>query len=190
MSASSSCPSHRPVLKALHLAIQEVSHSSLQKFLILCDSLSALSAFESRVITHPFLADIHDLHTQLLTQGKEIIFMWIPSHVGIYGNHVVDKAAKDALNLEMPNTVFQMVPHRDFRSRVNLYCFKLWQQEWTYQVNNKLYEICPKLSDRLPFSAVNRKQESILTRLHIGHSFLTRFFERKNPLSVMYAIVS
>ena len=58
-------------LKALHLAIQEVSHSSLQKFLILCDSLSALSAFESRVITHPFLADIHDLHTQLSTQGKE-----------------------------------------------------------------------------------------------------------------------
>ena len=161
-------------LKALQLALQEVERSSRRKFLIISDSLSALMAFENRNISHPFLCDLHDAHTQLLTQGKRIVFMWVPSHVGIHGNHVVDKAAKKALDLELSKEIFQFVPYRDFRSRVHSYCNRLWQIDWSLKVNNKLFRICPNLTNPLPFSGlINRKQESILTRLHIGHSYLT-----------------
>ena len=180
-------PNHSSVytaeLKALLLALQEVLRSSRRKFLILSDSLSALAAFKSRNISHPILADLHDLHTDLVLKRKNVVFMWIPSHTGIYGNDVADKAAKEALNYDIPDMAFQFVPHRDLRSKVSAYCFKLWQQDWLLQINNKLFKVCSDLSVPLPSRVNNRKQESVLSRLHIGHTYLTHgwILRREDP---------
>ena len=38
---------------------------------------------------------------------------------------------------------------------------------------NKLFQIQPVRSDPLPRSCRNRKEESVLTRLHIGHTYIT-----------------
>ena len=38
-------------------------------------------------------------YTILAKNGKNIIFCWIPSHVGILGNEKADSAAKSALSL-------------------------------------------------------------------------------------------
>lgn len=160
-------------LKAIQLALQEISHSNRRDFLILVDSLSALSALSSGNITHPFLADVHDMYTQLALRGKRVVFMWIPSHVGIFGNVLVDKAAKEALDIEMPRTPLQFIPYSDFDCKIYAYCFKLWQKEWSNEVNNKLFKVRPNLSEPLTLFTQNRKQESVLSRLHIGHTYLT-----------------
>ena len=86
-------------------------------------------------------------------------------------NNIVDKAAKPALDFELPELTFQFVPHRDFRARVNSYCHKLWQKEWSLQINNKLSKTYPDLSLPHPLHVVNRKQESILTRLQWTYVF-------------------
>lgn len=66
---------------------------------ILTDSLSAL-----HVLQQDFLSDTINLVTTILfkinqfkDQGKFLTCMWIPSHVGLQGNEVADKAAKDSL---------------------------------------------------------------------------------------------
>ena len=48
-------------------------------------------------LVQKFLKD----YTILEKNGKNIIFCWIPSHVGILGNEKADAAAKSALSLPL-----------------------------------------------------------------------------------------
>ena len=108
------------------------------------------------------------------------MFMWVPSHVGIRGNTLVDKAAKDTLNHDIPPLPRQSVFHLDLRRQTKLYCKQLWQDDWSNQPRNKLFQVLPNLSDRLPTMTKNRKEETILSRLHIGHTYVTHSFLLKN----------
>ena len=100
------------------------------------------------------------------------MFMWVPSHVGIHGNTLVDKAAKDALNHDIPPLPRQSVFHLDLRRQTKLYW--LWQDDWSNQPRNKLFQVLPNLSDRRPTVSKNRKEETILKstsyRPHLRHS--------------------
>ena len=59
----------------------------------------------------------------------------------------------------------------------------LWQEEWNCQEDNKLHEIRPQLTEHLLSASGSRKNETVLTRLHTGHSFLTHSFllKREDP---------
>ena len=48
----------------------------------------------------------------LVAIGKHVIFTWIPSHIGIYGNTVVDREAKNALDDPVSNC---SIPYIDFK---------------------------------------------------------------------------
>ena len=53
---------------------------------------------------------------------------------------------------------------------------KLWQQEWDLHNNNKLNKIKPLLSEQLPSCCHNRRAESVLSRIRVGHTWLTQSF--------------
>ena len=42
----------------------------------------------------------HETQTNKQTSSKTVIYCWIPSHIGIYGNEKVDKNATESLNLD------------------------------------------------------------------------------------------
>ena len=46
---------------------------------------------------HPVLAKSLELHLELISDGKEIIFVWVPGHMAIRGNLAADSASKDAI---------------------------------------------------------------------------------------------
>ena len=70
----------------------------------------------------------------------------------------------------------------DLKSKVNTYLDSVGRERWASNINNKLFEIMPDWDDRraLRGSPLGRKEDTVLTRLRIGHSFLTHAFLLRN----------
>ena len=68
--------------------------------MIFSDSLSALQALEKLNSSHPVLIQIQDMLHKIEVDQKEVVFIWVPGHVGIQGNEATDRAAKEALEKE------------------------------------------------------------------------------------------
>ena len=79
------------------------------------------------------------------------------------------------------------MPFSDLKPLTAKYVYQVWQKEWdeTGLVSNKFHEILPKLADKLLSFCNTRKENTVLNRLHIGHSYLTHSFilrEKKKRL--------
>ena len=82
------------------------------------------------------------------------------------------------------------MPFWDLKPLTAKYVYQVWKKEWgeTVLVSDKFHEILPKLPDKLLSFCDTRKENTVLKRLHIGHSYLTHsFFLRKEEAPVCVA---
>ena len=61
----------------------------------------------------------------------------------------------------------------DFKPVVNSYIQREWQSQWDALTENKLHSFLPNVSDDIFRCRTNRREEVVLCRLHIGHSYFT-----------------
>lgn len=91
-----------------------INKSKITNSVILTDSMSVLDALSTRkkndidYVIHRIKSELHTAKNG----GREIKFVWIPSHRGIHGNEAADSLAKEAIlsGTEIPNF---KIPHRD-----------------------------------------------------------------------------
>lgn len=159
-------------IKAIDLALNHIEQSTSRDFIIFSDSLSVLQSLNSRQLDNSLLTDIL-LKYNYLSDLNNIVFCWLPSHVGIKGNEKADIAAKSALALQ-PSDL--KIPYTDFKPCINDNLRNKWQSAWNAAVNNKLHSIKPSLGEWQPSHRTDRKEEVTLARLRIGHTFLTHSF--------------
>ena len=98
------------------------------------------------------------------------MFCWVPSHVSIQGNERVDALAKLALNEPCTNI---KIPYTDLIYYAKFYLRQKWQTFWDQQTQNKLHSVQPELGLWPDSSQERRRDELVLSRLRIGHTYLT-----------------
>ena len=169
-------PNHASIFsaesRAVLLALRIIEQSSGKHFLILSDSLSCLIAIENRKVQNPLILEILEFLHQLLRLDRCITFVWVPSHIGIAGNAAADATAKIALGLPVSNS---KVPYSDFKPLITAHANKIWQGLWDTEINNKLYGVQPVIKSFTPCK-LPRRDEVIIHRLRIGHTFLTHSY--------------
>ena len=102
--------------------------------------------------------------------GTEIVFCWIPSHIGLKGNEQADAAAKEALNIALQSN---FVISSDFRPLITQTVCREWQRQWDELERNKLKELLPNIKEYNPPTFKKRREEVIWSRLRIGHTYFT-----------------
>ena len=156
-------------INAILLALDIITASNRKKFIIFSDSLSVLQALDSGKTDHPFLLKAITQLTELHQNQYNIVFCWVPSHMGLSGNDRADLVAKQALTLPITETP---IPYSDLRQYISQYIRQLWQDSWSVCTSNKLYAIQPELG-YWHTSDLPRKDQIIFNRCRIGHSRLT-----------------
>ena len=70
------------------------------------------------------------------------------------------------------------MPFSDLKPLMAKYVYQVRQKEWdeTGSVSNKFQAILPKHPDKLLSFCNTRKENTVLNRLHIDHSYLTHSF--------------
>ena len=159
------------IYKALRWILGGINSINLNRknVVIFTDSLSALHVLKSGSNKVKFLVfECWKLLKQLLERQCMLVFQWIPSHVGIRGNELVDREAKASLNNLL---VCDLNPSlSDLYSVVNCKLVKYLERDW--EIDRRAFKI-GELKERWEYwpwcEVVNRKVEVTMARLRIGH---------------------
>ncbi|XP_060769056.1 uncharacterized protein LOC132875919 [Neoarius graeffei] len=157
------------ILKALQWVVE-----AQPKNVVLCsDSFSLLHCL--KVYTSnarpDLITDILMLLNNLHRRGCDVSFLWVPAHIGIKGNEVVDQLAKEYLSNDV--VTLPVSPGRtELRSQLMEKVFQTWQAQWDKDLKGRhLYSIQPSVNAQRTLSGV-RSQQVVLTRLRLGHCAL------------------
>ncbi|XP_042577005.1 uncharacterized protein LOC122136668 [Cyprinus carpio] len=160
-------------LIAILLAIQWVEEVKPTRVVICTDSLSALNSLISEQSTsgRNLIYEVLINLLRIQEMGIDLRFLWVPAHVGVLWNEIVDKLAKQAL--KFMNVEVQIpLSKAEIKGRIKEHMNKKWQEMWDNNLKGRhLYNIQKQVGKgRICFT--NRKEDIIITRLRIGHSGL------------------
>lgn len=163
-------------LSAIVLALQIIFTLPVSSFTIFCDSRSALSALDSfNTSLHPLVLSALEWLYLLRNRRYRVGFCWVPGHVGVAGNERADRLAGEAAS-RAPSP--GPVPFRDVFPSIRVAVAACWQRRWeTTAATAKLGEITKTVTQEWDYTHIrNRRLQTLLTRLRIGHTRLTHDF--------------
>lgn len=168
-------------LFALKEALTYVSELDEDQFVILTDSRSALQHLArctSNSRGTPIAYAILDIILNLRDLNKTVVLQWIPSHVGINGNEIVDGLAKEASSLGTPSTYPPF--YTDLIGLVRDHCFELWKEFFDKRSRDcgiwyKTVQTWPLRYPWFDLCKMGRNEIVMALRLRSGHLPLNKF---------------
>ena len=158
-------------MRAIYLALDIIESNDLDNTIILSDSMSGLMSLSKKKVSNIYtLLVLEKLYR--IGNNRNIIFCWVPSHVGITGNEKADVAARDALSLDPGD---KKLPSCDAKSLAKKYALALWENTWASIGPNKLKTIKPDLGPTI-LRDIGRRDQVVMHRIRIGHTHLTSVY--------------
>ena len=159
-------------LYAIKTALISLKISRNVSCVVYTDSRSAVQAIKGQS-TSKIVLDIEEVLLILRRRGVSVVFCWVPSHVGIEGNELADKAAKEAIDQTRIQT--QEIPVADVKSFIKRKVYEKWRTQWERKTVDqvKLKEFCPTFKTTPVNFGLSRRDAWKVTRLRIGHTRIT-----------------
>ena len=182
---SSLCSSFFCEAYAIYKTLNRILQMPFTKYAIFTDSISVLLAMKKYVNVDPLIQQILNIYFQIITSNKKIIFIWIPSHIGIEGNEKADLAAKEAAKQRFHT---HPLSSRDIRRYNNEKVQEMWNDTWKKLQPTKLSHIRSSLNENCQPHLETRRAQTIISRLRIGHSSLTHrhLLNKSSPPTCFY----
>ena len=158
-------------LTAIFLCLTWLEEFRPDNVVIFVDSLSALQAITGSIfkVKSQIIYDIFHLVTSLTRTGMNIVFEWIPSHVGLMGNEMADQAAKSALSLPVYN-MYTPLYKEDIKCLSKRVLKTIWQKNWDdIEKGRRLYQIQNTVNFCITIPNITRQREVILYKLRSGY---------------------
>uniref|UniRef100_A0A6P7GRW0 Uncharacterized protein LOC114340036 n=1 Tax=Diabrotica virgifera virgifera TaxID=50390 RepID=A0A6P7GRW0_DIAVI len=116
-------------LYAILEALKFINKSNQRNYTIITDSMNALCDIQNIYSCNPIYKDIYQELQHAAKGNKHVVLIWVPSHIGVHGNEVVDRLAHEAATSDQVH-LNKIVP-----SDVKL-CLKnvvscAWQNKWS-----------------------------------------------------------
>ena len=161
-------------LNAINMALGELAKERGKTCAIYSDSKGALQTLQQYDPINPIVKKIKaEVCKQSTIYGNNILFCWVPAHSYIPGNERADQAAKQGS--KQPASNFLLVTAQDMKAYIQDKGRKWLQNRWDESdKGRKLYNIDPKVGEKIYRTFGNRLDEIKYNRIRIGHSRLTQ----------------
>ena len=121
-------------LFALEKALEFAYQSNHENIIILSDSKSVLQTLKTQKSTR--VNYLLKLMHKMNKQGKLLKLQWVPSHLGIHGNELADRAAKAAvIDNDLPTTIIDLSPSEVY-PKIKQAGKTIWLKEFRLQAEN------------------------------------------------------
>ena len=177
-SISKHCSSFTAEISAILGALGWAVDQRHQKILIASDCLSALQTLEKKHQENFLTTRIANLQHRYRNWGREVTFIWIPSHCGIRGNEKADELAKSAAVKE---GIDKKIPVTTREAGGIFYeiCKTKWNTRYQESTTGNHYKtIQPSVFRSVDVQNMSRKYQTILFRLQSGHCNLRAHLHR------------
>jgi ribonuclease HI len=182
-------------LSALFMALQHIREAIQppEKCLILTGSLSSIKAMLSKRLswqTHPLVYEWKQLCFDLMRDLIEVKLMWIPSHVRLVSNELVDEEARF---VSLNGYIFDRpLSTCDFQGLARPVLLREWQRNWDLADTGQFaHSILAKVSLRPWFEGQKEGRSFVasVSRIISGHSsvrsHLNRFGIIEGPMPIL-----
>lgn len=158
-------------LIAIREAVTHITTLPPGRYLICSDSQSGLLMLKALYSNHPTVLQIQCILKS--SPEVKVDFLWVPGHVGIDGNERADAMAKDAAQAESVPLDNNISPD-DLKALLYGKVRENKNADWFLTpFTNKLRNVKTTALKWPQQNVLNRRESVVLTRIRIGHSFLT-----------------